>query len=213
MRRSVVAQTLIAGLLVAACSSAAAPTPQVIYVTPAPSALAPANAAPTPTPTATSSQYPIPSREVQTPVLTPEPTPEITPEPTPEITPKPTPKPTPVSYVALTSRAWALLVKAPDNYTGKAYKVYGCITQFDAATGTEQFRAQASYQNEDYWYTNGANALFSGVESKLADYVEGDIVSMKVMSLGSYSYDTQNGGNTTVPLFMVVSIARLPGSC
>ena len=146
---------------------------------------------------------------VATPTPTAEPTPEITPEPTPEITPKPTP----VAYVALTSRAWALLIKAPDNYTGKAYKVYGCITQFDAATGADSFRAQASYQNEDYWYSNGANALFSGDEAKLADYVEGDIVSMKVLSMGSYSYDTQSGGNTTVPLFTVVSISRLSGSC
>jgi len=104
-------------------------------------------------------------------------------------------------------------VKAPDNYTGKAYRVYGCITQFDAATGADQFRAQASYQNEAYWYTNGANALFSGDEAKLADFVQGDIVSMKVLSMGSYSYDTQSGGNTTVPLFTVVSITRLSGSC
>ena len=204
MHRSLTALILAAGLVVAACSSAAAPTPQIIYVTPQPTAPASLNAAPTQEPTAA----PTP-----TPVITPEPTPEITPEPTPEITPEPTPKPTPVSYVALTSRGWALLVKAPDNYLGKAYKVYGCITQFDAATGTDQFRAQASYQNEDYWYTNGSNAFFSGDEAKLADFVQGDIVSMKVLSMGSYSYDTQNGGNTTVPLFTVVSISRLSGSC
>jgi hypothetical protein len=35
---------------------------------------------------------------------------------------------------------------------------------------------------------------------------------MKVLSMGSFSYDTQNGGNTTVPLFQIVSIARR-GSC
>ena len=115
--------------------------------------------------------------------------------------------------MTLSSRSWALLVKAPDNYVGKAYRVYGCISQFDAATGLDMFRAQASYQNESYWYTDGVNAFFSGNADKLADYVEGDIVSMNVLSMGSYSYDTQNGGNTTVPEFQVVSIKRLPGSC
>jgi hypothetical protein len=41
-------------------------------------------------------------------------------------------------------------VKAPDNYIGDTYKLWGCITQFDAATGIDSFRAEASYRNEDY---------------------------------------------------------------
>jgi len=35
---------------------------------------------------------------------------------------------------------------------------------------------------------------------------------MNVTSLGSYDYDTQSGGSTTVPLFQVDSIAH-KGSC
>ncbi len=46
----------------------------------------------------------------------------------------------------------------------------------------------------------------------LEDYVTDDVVFMKVVSLGSYSYDTQNGGNTTVPMFEVKAISR-KGSC
>ena len=65
-RRSLTALSLVAGLLVASCSSAAAPTPQIVYVTPEPTAA--------PTPTA-------------------EPTLEPTAVPTPEPTAKPTPEP------------------------------------------------------------------------------------------------------------------------
>ena len=52
MRRSLTALTLLAGLLVGACSSAAAPTPQIVYVTPQPTAAATPTARPTPKPTA-----------------------------------------------------------------------------------------------------------------------------------------------------------------
>jgi len=57
MRRSLTALTLLAGLLVGACSSAAAPTPQIVYVTPQPTAAATPTARPlpaaTPKPTTT----------------------------------------------------------------------------------------------------------------------------------------------------------------
>jgi hypothetical protein len=36
---------------------------------------------------------------------------------------------------------------------------------------------------------------------------------MSVVNLGSYSYDTQIGGNTTVPMFRVIKIKREKGSC
>jgi hypothetical protein len=117
-----------------------------------------------------------------------------------------------VSYATLTSRTWALLVKAPDNYLANTYKIWACITQFDAATGPDTFRGQASYQKLTYWYTDGANAVFTGDATELADFVTDDIVQMNVVSLGSLSYDTQLGGSTTVPAFDVISITRM-GSC
>jgi hypothetical protein len=131
----------------------------------------------------------------------------------PVATPEPTQAATyPKSYATLSARNWARVVKAPDNYTGKGYKVWACITQFDAATGPGSFLAHASNQNQDYWYLNGDNASFSGDAGGLAPFVEGDIVAMDVMSMGSYSYDTQAGGNTTVPQFMVMKIVT-KGSC
>ena len=134
------------------------------------------------------------------------------PEPTAEPTPKPTPKPAKVDYKRLSDRSWAKLVKNPDNNTGKAYEIWGCIFQFDAATGTDAFLAQASNKKQEYWFSDGENAAFVGTDDKLADFVEDDVVQMKVISLGSYSYDTQAGGNTTVPKFEVRKITH-KGSC
>ena len=125
---------------------------------------------------------------------------------------KPTPAPTPVSYAKLTSREWAQLVKAPDTYLGKAYQVWGCITQFDAATGQGAFRAQAAYAKVAYWYTDGQNTFFTGDAAALAPFVANDVVAMNVISTGSYSYNTQSGGNTTVPSFQVDKITA-SGSC
>jgi hypothetical protein len=103
-------------------------------------------------------------------------------------------------------------VKAPDNYTGKTYQVWACITQFDAATGTDSFRGQASYGNQEFWYTDGDNAFFAGDEAALDDYVADDVAFMSVVVLGSYTYDTQIGGSTTVPWFEITHIAH-KGSC
>jgi hypothetical protein len=162
-----------------------APTPLVIYVTPVPVIEAP----------------------------TAEPTPDATVTPTPKPTAKPTPKPTPKpSYAKLSSRSWKQLAKSPDNYIGKTYQVWACIWQFDAATGEDAFLGQASYKKLEYWYSDGENASFVGDASRLADFVEGDVVVMNVVGAGSYSYDTQAGGNTTAPAFEVVKITR-KGSC
>jgi hypothetical protein len=123
---------LLVPLLVGACASAAAPTPQVIYVTPEPNPVAMATAAPaTPAPTEA------PTAE---PAATAAP-PTATPAPTAKATPVPTPKP--MAYGKLSDRAWAKLVKSPDRYTGKGYELWACISQFDAATGDDMFRGQA----------------------------------------------------------------------
>lgn len=141
------------------------------------------------------------------------PSPSATPTVTPEPTPKATKKPKPVPYKTLSKRAWQRLVKAPDRYSGKRYRIWACITQFDAATGEDSFLGQASYKKQPYWYSDGDNAIFTGNANRLDSFVEDDIVWMQVESLGSFSYETQIGGNTTVPLFEVKAIKRQKGSC
>lgn len=137
---------------------------------------------------------------------------DATAEPSEEPTPTETEAPAPAknSYKALSSRKFKLLAKDPDSYIGKTYVVYGEITQFDAATGTDSFRADtgAKKLRISYGYVSyPRNALFNGTESKLKKLVEGDCFKAKVTVLGSFSYDTQAGGNTTVPLFQVDSIS------
>jgi hypothetical protein len=187
----------VVAILLAGCGGAASPTETMSSAATAPAATLVAIATPTAEPTPT----PMPTS-----------TPKPTPKPTPVPTVKPTPTPAPVVYSKLTSRQWALVVKSPDNYTGKTYQVWACISQFDAATGTDTFRGEASYRKESYWYAYGDNTLFTGLESDLAAFVQDDVVVMNVTSVGSFSYDTQAGGNTTVPLFFVDKITR-KGSC
>ncbi len=141
--------------------------------------------------------------------------PSATAAPTPKPTAKPTPAPTPkpVAYAKLNERGWKRLVKNPDAYTGRRYVLYACIWQFDGATGPGQFLATASYRKPPYWWVDSENAAFNGDPSQLDAFVEDDVVWMQVVSLGSYSYDTQAGGNTTVPAFEVVRIKRQSGSC
>jgi rubredoxin len=138
--------------------------------------------------------------------------PSATPVPKPTAKPTPVPTPRPVTYAKLTSRQWAKIVKDPDAYTGKTYQVWGCIWQFDAATGTDSFLAYASFQKEPYWYLDGENASFTADLINLSDFVEDDVVVMNVTVDGSYSYDTQAGGNTTVPSFFIEKISH-KGSC
>ena len=130
----------------------------------------------------------------------------------PNSKPKTPPKPK-RGYTTLGKRGWQLLMKSPDKYDGRKYRVWACIAQFDSATGDDGFRGQASFKKQRYWWTDGDNVVFVGDANQLANYVEDDIVVMSVTSLGSYSYDTQIGGSTTVPMFEVDSITRLKGSC
>jgi hypothetical protein len=121
---------------------------------------------------------------------------------TPGATQPPRPQAT---FATLSERDWAQIVKSPDAHRGEGYVVYACVTQFDAATGPASFRANASWQNEQYSFA-GDNAWFEGSASLLNDVVKDDELQMRVTVTGAYSYSTQIGGQTTVPAFQVVGI-------
>ncbi|MEV6417219.1 hypothetical protein [Kribbella sp. NPDC051718] len=141
-----------------------------------------------------------------TPKASAKPTPA---KPVPAKTTVAPPKPEPVVYRKLTSRQWAKLVKSPDDHVGETILVYGVVTQFDAATGEDGFRADADSRRHSESYEYPENTVFQQEtgSTKLDDVVEGDFFTAKVLVLGSYSYDTQIGGNTTVPSFEVVSVS------
>jgi hypothetical protein len=117
----------------------------------------------------------------------------------------------PKKYAHLSARSFKLLVKNPDSYADKTYYIYGEITQFDAATGTDTFRADVGPKKlkTSYGYVfYPQNAMLTGDESSLSKFVENDLFIAKVTVVGAYSYDTQIGGSTTVPSFHVDSISR-----
>ncbi len=62
-------------------------------------------------------------------------------------------------------------MKAPDDYFGKTYQVWACISQFDAATGADTFRGEASNKKRTYWFSDGENSLFTGDVDQLDDIV------------------------------------------
>ena len=185
-------------LILAAAAMGGGKQPTSAISTSGPSQIAQATptARPTSTPTATVATQPPPTEQ---PTI--EPTPEVTPEPV-----------VPATFAKLTSRQWAQLVKAPDSYVGSGYEVWACITQFDAATGGDSFRGDAANARLTYWSLDGTNAFFLGDSGALAPFVQDDIVFMKVVDLGSYTYDTTIGGSITVPWFEIVAIAN-KGSC
>jgi hypothetical protein len=112
---------------------------------------------------------------------------------------------TPSTYEVVSERALAKVLRDPDSYAGKKFVVYGEVTQFDSATGTDTFRADVAHADiRDYGYwLGGDNAIISAGVADVSDVVEDDIVKMYVEVTGSFSYDTTMGGSTTVPAFEV----------
>lgn len=125
----------------------------------------------------------------------------------------PTPSPTATKprfnasdYDTLSRRTFKKLVKAPDRYIGKKVVLYGNVNQFDAATGACNFLADTAERNvTSYGFFNGENSWIEARSrcSIFDDVVEGDIFKMYAEVGPSFSYDTQIGGNTTVPTFIV----------
>ena len=117
----------------------------------------------------------------------------------------------PADYQALTNQTFQKLVKNPDAQKGERFVLYGYVTQFDAATGTDQFLASVGATRlpagEEFDYDE--LAYFTGSASALDPAVKDDLIKVYVVGRGSFSYDTQIGGNTTVPKFKIDRIEVL----
>ena len=109
-------------------------------------------------------------------------------------------------YQEVAKRDYALVMRSPDDHVGETYVIYGVVTQFDAATGLDAFRADTSHAPQDNWYDYEYNTILVGDEELFANVVQDDIVKMWVTCAGSITYDTQIGGSTTVPAFRVDKI-------
>lgn len=118
----------------------------------------------------------------------------------------------PATYKDITARDFALIAKDPDAHIGEKIVVYGVVTQFDAATGKKGFRADTDAVPHQSAYDFDQNtAVYANDPSILTDVVQKDFVTMWVEVAGSFSYDTQIGGSTTVPKFDVY-IIKVTGS-
>lgn len=117
--------------------------------------------------------------------------------------------PWPSSYSTLTERQWKKIVRDPDRFAGKGVIVYANVFQFDAATGRKAFLAYASNQDETsygFWDGDDTVAFVSPDRRTVRNVVEDDVVRVKAVVDSSYSYETQIGGNTTVPLLYIDKI-------
>jgi hypothetical protein len=118
----------------------------------------------------------------------------------------------PSTYEEITPREFALIAKDPDAHRMRKLVLYGVVTQFDSATGTVGFRANADAVPHPRAYEFDQNTVLSASDPAiLADVVEDDFVTMWVSGAESITYDTQIGGRTTVPKFNV-NIIKITGS-
>lgn len=118
------------------------------------------------------------------------------------------------TYQPIDSRAWLEIAKDPHSHAGECIVIYGKVTQFDSATGTDNFRADVGGTQETPTYgfvSYPTNTVLAGSSAMLSDVVEDDLFTANVMVLGSYTYSTQIGGQTTVPRLQVDSV-RVTGS-
>ncbi len=104
------------------------------------------------------------------------------------------------------------VVKNPDAVKGQVFVLVSEITQFDGATGTCAFRGYWDNSQHEYSFDYaGDNAFFTSGDGEsncpiLAGIDQNDVVRLTVRGAGTYSYDTQAGGNTTVPSFDVLKV-------
>jgi hypothetical protein len=112
-------------------------------------------------------------------------------------------------YQPISDHALALLLKDPDANKGYRLILHGVVTQADAATGTQSFRASVAGDTHGYAWQYDTNALImAAAPSIIADVVKDDRLTMYVDIVGSYSYDTIMGGKITAPVFRVSMLER-----
>lgn len=149
-----------------------------------------------------------------------EPAEDVEPEPTEEETPEAPPAPTTPDLATFTEtddRNWALIAKDPDSHSGTNLILYGSIMQFDSATGrcNMLIDTAATLKDMSFDYEQSVMA-YSGDGSNdcpvFDPLVEDDHVKIWATVEQSFSYDTQIGGNTTVPMIKVWQAELLPAT-
>ena len=117
------------------------------------------------------------------------------------------------TYHALAPRDFALLVRDPDSHVGEKVVIYGKITQFDAATGKNEFRGDTGplAPGEGDAYSQNTY-LVAPVAALWRMSVEKDQLRMFAEVMRSYTYDTTTNGHITAPKFAVYMVDNLTTS-
>lgn len=159
---------------------------------------------------------------VQIPTATPTPSSTPSEEPSEEPSDEPAPPatdaaPDPNTFYPTDDRSLALVVKDPDSFAGANIILYGSIMQFDSATGrcTMLIDTAATQQEYSYDYDQSVMAIAGDADMTCPVFdplVEDDHVKIWATIMQSFSYDTQIGGNTTVPLVKVWYAEMLPAT-
>lgn len=172
---------------------------------------------PRPAATAESSSAPEQSESSPSPTPTPTPTPTPSPEATETVSPPASATPDLSTFYPTDERSWALVAKDPDSYSGTNVILYGSIMQFDSATGrcAMIISTAATQQEYSFDYEQNVMAVSGDWDSTCPVFdplVEDDNVKIWATIDQSFSYDTQIGGNTTVPLVEVWYVELLPAT-
>ncbi len=131
--------------------------------------------------------------------------PTATPAP-PATTTAPLPVTPPAPARAISTREWQQIAKNPDAHVGESVIVFGHVTQFDATTGTQTFRASVDGVSHRQSYEYETNTILGGGQNTLKDLVQGDLFRAEVVVRGSYTYTTTMGGSMTAPLLSVTAV-------
>ncbi|CAB4602334.1 MAG: hypothetical protein F2657_06700 [Actinobacteria bacterium] len=116
-----------------------------------------------------------------------------------------------INFLVPDDVAWNTLTRMPKTQKNKNYIVYACVAQFDANTGGSKFRGYASPVQEQSYFSNGINAIFTGSSKSLLKLSEKSAFIAKVTVTGGVTYTTI-GGKTSVPAFEIRQFKNI-GSC
>lgn len=116
-----------------------------------------------------------------------------------------------VNFLVPNDIAWNSLTRMPASQKNKNYVVYACVAQFDANTGGSKFRGYASPVQQQYYFSDGVNSIFTGSAKDLLKLSENTAFIAKVTVTGGVSYSTI-GGKTTVPSLAIKQFQTI-GTC
>ncbi|MHA7132219.1 hypothetical protein [Oerskovia turbata] len=110
------------------------------------------------------------------------------------------------SFTAVDAANWAQIAKDPEQHVGEKIVLFAEVTQFDAATGSDSFRASTGAEQPSAPFDLDVNTLLSGDRTILADVTVGDVLKVHAIVEGATTYDTVMGGGMTAPVLEVAAV-------